>query len=301
MINKLLWLVCITVFAFGCKKISTETTEEENVGFEKVGRSSPIVARLSYGDSIIFKQTGNSSYAVLPVSAPSGAGYYKAIPVGLAIDSITGAINPALSESGLRYKVYKIFNSGVRADSCHVIISGIDYDDGIYEIAKTTLTYDTAHPVYNALPTNILPCSEDDDDDDVASCTFDETDINNDGNDDLPGVIQDKLLINTKTGTIDLEASFHAGVFGSSQPANGVQKDFTFYYRLNDASNRALQKITVRLFHFKTRAQIPDSLIRMLNKRKFYTDTYVNSRGLARIAAVESRPKRPPVIIICSQ
>jgi hypothetical protein len=307
---KLLWTLGVAIFAFSCTK-TVPTPEEKNeneTALKLLDRNSPIVARLSYGDSIIFKQGSNTNYTVLPVSAPAGAGYYRAIPAGLSIDSLTGRINPALSESGVRYKVYKIFNSGVRADSCRIIISGIDYEDGIYELASTPNNYDTAFPVYNALPTNLMPCSEDDDDEDDG-CTFDETDIDGDGNDDLPGVIQDKLMVNTKTGTLDLEASFHAGLFGSSNPGNGIKKDLTMYYRLNDASNRALHKIDLRIYHFNKRTDIPDSLIKFLNKRKNYTNNSVNARAVGSQTSLtadvsytlEARPKRPPVIIICSQ
>ena len=170
-----------------------------------------------------------------------------------------------------------------------LVISGIDYRDGIYEIARTPNAYDTAFAIYNARPDLVLPCGDDDEDgdgdldDDDNQCVFDETDLDDDGNDDIPGVIQDKLLVDIKKGTIDLEASFQAGIFGSSDPANGISKDFTFYYRLQDASNRALNKITVRIYHFKRRSDIPQTLLDTLNIRNQIA-TAVNSRGSTQAA-----------------
>jgi hypothetical protein len=157
-------------------------------------------------------------------------------------------------------------------------------------------------------------------DDDDNGCVFDETDLDDDGNDDISGVIQDKLLVDIKKGTIDLEASFQAGVFGSSEPANGLSKDFTFYYRLMDSSKRALNKITIRLYHYKKRSDIPQSLLDLINERKKLSLS-INSKavnggygpGLGRATnntnttistntfELMAKPKRPPIIIIISQ
>ncbi len=257
--------------------------------------------RLSYGDSIFYLKNQSGNYLVLPVSVPSGTGYFSANPLGLIIDSLTGRINVTQSETGLRYKIYCFTNTGQVLDSTKIVISGIDYADSIYRIQATANVYDTAFPIYNAKANPPLPCSDDDDDgEDDDGCIFDETDLNDDGNDDIPGVIQEKLLVDNKKGTIDVEASYHAGVFGSN-PVNGATKDFTFYYRINDASNRALNKITVRLYHFNTINDIPQWLIDELNRRKNLS-TQVNSRpsNNSRVVSYEFGPKRPPIIIIVS-
>jgi hypothetical protein len=255
------------------------------------------------------------------VSKPTAAGYFKAIPLGLTMDTVTGNINVTQSETGLRYKVYYVSPTGVLLDSVKLVISGIDYKDAIYEIASTPNAYDTAFPIYNARPEIPLPCGDDDEDDDGDiddddnACVFDETDLDDDGNDDIPGVIQDKLLVDIKKGTIDAEASFHAGIFGSSNPANGLSKDFTFYYRLQDASNRALNKITVRVYHFKKRSDIPQVLLDTINVRNNIAIA-VNNRSSGNVtntassgqafnsfslAEYAAKPKRPPIIIIVSE
>ena len=276
---------------------------------------------LSYGDTIFFLKNQPGNYVVPPVTKPNAAGYFKAIPWGLSLDSASGNINVTQSETGLRYKIYYVAPNGTLLDSVKIVISGVDYQDAIYEIASTPNAYDTSFPIYNARPGLALPCPNDDDD--VAeseTCVFDETDLDADGNDDIPGVIQDKLLIDIKKGTIDVEASYHAGVFGSVPPANGATRDFTFYYRLADASNRALNKLTVRLYHFKKRSDIPQSLLDTLNLRNSISIAVnkrsANSTGgnvvnqanttnqfvsLGYGLEYASKPKRPPIIIIVSE
>jgi hypothetical protein len=319
-------------FALACQKEAAFSDADKNSEGEQ--NTSNLNLRLSYGDTVFYlkKQAGN--YMIMPVTKPAGTGYFKAIPKGLVLDTLSGQINVTQSETGLRYKVYYVSPSGSLIDSIKIVISGIDYKDAIYEIASTPNAYDTAFPIYNAKPAPPLPCGDDDEDDDGDiddddnSCVFDETDLDDDGNDDIPGVIQDKLLVDIKKGTIDVEASFHAGIFGSSNPANGVNKNFTFYYRLQDASNRALNKITVRVYHFRTRADIPQALLDTINMRNNIAQ-HVNSRmgdsqngnpaprsslqsregsggivttnGFFSFFEYQSRPKRPPIIIIVSQ
>jgi hypothetical protein len=309
----------LILFVIGCQKAVTDPESSDNAT-----NSANTNARLSYGDTLFFLKNQVADYTILPVSKPNAPGYLKSIPKGLVLDSINGRINVTKSQTGLRYKVYYVATNGTILDSVKLVISGVDYRDAIYEIASTPNAYDTAFPIYNARPELVLPCGDDDEDDDGDiddddnACVFDETDLNNDGNDDIAGVIQDKLLIDEKKGTIDVEASFHAGVFGSSNPANGVSKDFTFYYRLQDASNRALNKMTVRLYHFRKRSDIPQSLLDTLRLRAGVSAA-VNSRtGIAVNAFPQAddasqrntnfsrlefyyKPKRPPFIIIVSQ
>lgn len=303
--NILVILLTGALFMAACKKEAAQTVLNNpspvNPGPDKQ-------VRLSYGDSIFFLRNQAGNYTVLPTSKPIVNGYFKSIPVGLNVDSATGRINVTQSITGIRYKVFYMSGvSNVPVDSVKIVVSGIDYADGIYEIARTATAYDTSFPIYNARPSLLLPCGDDDEDDDGDiddddnGCVFDETDLNNDGNDDIPGVNQSKLLVNTKKGTIDLEASYNAGVFGaSSNVANGVTKDFTFYYRLQDASNLSLQEITVRLYHYKTRADIPQWLLDELGNRQGYNNS-VNAREMADgRRELTFRPKRPPLIVVIS-
>jgi hypothetical protein len=309
----------------GCSKETTNPETEGSSAGPPGNTAQPDSGpRLSYGDSVFYLRNQPADYTVLPVTKKTPPSYFKSIPQGLSLDSATGRINVSRSESGLRFKVYQVSLSGTVLDSVKLVISGVDYQDAIYEIAATPDRYDTAFPIYNARPELALPCGnvdiddDDDLDDDDNGCVFDETDLDDDGNDDIAGVIQDKLLVDIKKGTIDVEASFNAGIFGSGTPANGVSRDFTFYYRLQDASNRALNKITVRVMHFRTRSDIPRDLLETLNLRKTLTNainsTAVGNGGrttataasmmqdmLPEFSSVNAKPKRPPIIIIVSQ
>jgi hypothetical protein len=321
-------LVLLSLFIIiGCQKDFSELENNNNpladdeVASTSSSSSSSSTPRLSYGDTLFYLRNQAGNYIIPAVSRPNVAGRFKAMPKGLALDTITGNINVTQSETGIRYKVYYVSPTGTSLDSVKLVISGIDYKDAIYEIAATPNAYDTAFPIYNARQGIPLPCGDDDEDDDGDlddddnTCVFDETDLNDDGNDDIPGVIQDKLLVDIKKGTIDVEASFHAGIFGSSNPPNGISKDFTFYYRLQDASNRALNKITVRVYHYKKRADIPQALLDTINIRNNISAA-VNSRlsnnvtnsntsftgqlYSSRLAEYATKAKRPPIIIVVS-
>ena len=274
----------------GCQKINS-TPEADG------GSQQQQVGKLAYSDSLFFNHNLTSDKFAPVVSKPTGTVLFKAIPGGLSIDSITGRINISKSESGLRYKVFAVNQLGLAIDSVKLVISGVDYADGIYNLDATPVEYDTAFPIYNARPELALPC-DDDDDDEQDLCVFDETDLDGDGNDDIAGVIQDKLLVDIKRGTIDLEASFRAGLFGSSTPANGSLKTLLMYYRLGDASNKALQKVQLQIYYYRTPNDIPQLLLNELNNRRNQS-TQVNGR-LTGTLEFESylKPKRPPILII---
>lgn len=329
-LKAMLWPAMALILLLGCQKdLTDETQDTQPPGSPEAG--SPAV-RLRYADSLFYKNNAAGDYLILPISRPGAAGYIKSIPAGLIIDSTTGRINISQSESGLLYKIFYVTNAGQVIDSTKLTISGIDYRDAIVEISATPIAYDTVFPVYNARVGNVLPCGDDDEDndgdidDDDNGCVFDETDLNGDGNDDIAGAIQDKLLVDIKKGSIDIEASFRAGIFGSSDPANGLSKDFTINYRLQDASNKALNQITVRVYHFKKRSDIPQALLDTINGRADLLNTVQTGRMInqtgpgpsfsgstgstsARVQFTDrftinelaAKPKRPPVIIIVSQ
>lgn len=328
-LKAMLWPLMALILLLGCQKdLTEETTDTLPPGTPEAG--APAV-RLRYADSLFHKNNVSGDYLILPVSRPAVTGYLKSIPAGLVMDSTTGRINITKSEAGLLYKIFYISAAGQVLDSTKLTISGIDYRDAIVEISATPSAYDTVFPVYNARVGAVLPCGDDDEDndgdidDDDNGCVFDETDLDGDGNDDIPGAIQDKLLVDIKKGSIDVEASFRAGIFGSSDPANGLSKDFTIYYRLQDISNKALSKITVRVYHFKKRSDIPQALLDTISGRADLLGAVQSGRiaqqvgpspsfgqatgSSARVQFTDrftinelaAKPKRPPVIIIVSQ
>ncbi|MBC6490513.1 hypothetical protein ACFSQD_09320 [Flavihumibacter stibioxidans] len=272
--------------------------------------------RLTYSDTLYYKNQLSNVFTD-PATKPAEAGYFKAIPLGLAIDSLTGRVNVNNSEAGLRYKIYYISADQSRVlDSAKLIVSGIDYRDSIYSLADTG---PVALPIYNANPTLSLPCDDDDSDDDNGNgdtddddCEFDEKDTDDDGDDEVPGVNPSGCKVDVDNGAIDLAGSIDAGLLGAI-PVNGATADFQFFYRLTDASSRNLQAITVRFYYFNTRADIPAELLAELNNRDSQArDVILRNRDRALTMAPEitgsaymravsetkARPKRPPIIII---
>ncbi|MCU0373869.1 MAG: hypothetical protein MUF24_01055 [Chitinophagaceae bacterium] len=265
--------------------------------------------RLSYGNNLFW--VNHPQPEVSPISRPKGSGYFKAIPQGLAIDSLSGTISIPQSLTGIRFKVFLLNPLGTPLDSTFVVIGGIDYADSIYEVDATPLVYDTAFPIYNANPALALPCSDSDDDNQLA-CRFDETDIDGDGDNDIDGVNQEKLLVDEKRGFIDVEASYRSGIFGSN-PVNGTTRDFKMYYRITDGSNRAINAIDLRVYYYKKRSDIPQYLLDELQNRKRIgnrvslepslqnNNRRINASVLTVDFEVYAKPKRPPLIIIVGQ
>src|SRR5258708_30786880 len=59
----------------------------------------------NYGDSIIYPQpTNGQDYIVHPINNP-GPGKYLSCPIGLALDSITGAITGTKNETRMKYAI----------------------------------------------------------------------------------------------------------------------------------------------------------------------------------------------------
>ncbi len=119
---------------------------------------------------------------------------------------------------------------------------------------------------------------DDDDDDDEYDCNFEE--------DAIAGNTQ--LILTKGTGTINLKQTVAQGAFGVV-PVSGSFIEKTIRYRLNDASQLALNQINVRLYYFDTQEEIPQTLLDELNDKK---------QGVLSNARVAERPTRPPYIII---
>lgn len=275
-------------FFIACQKkdsTSTETsslTTLNNITFE---------GPLSYGDSIFYPTFTGPTKMVFPISKPADSGFFASDIPGIELDSATGKINLAKSESGLRYKVYYVsLLSYQPIDSTSITISGIDYKDAIYDISGADTL---ASPVYNMSDSLVIP----------ANSEFDETYINTDTIEDIPGANRNKLIVNRIDGTINLKESFDAGVFGLL-PSNGKKKDVTFLYRLNDGSNRVLNKITIRLVYFQSRAFIPESMLLEINSRneryEVLGTTSPETDMLTYYTTTYYKPKRPPLIVIVS-
>lgn len=292
-----LGLILTSIF-FSAALVSCEKAIDEPQMQKDNARASKnsAVNSLNYGENILFLQKNPKKNNVAPLNVPSVQGYFRAIPNGLSIDRTTGAIDLSKSLTGLPFKIFYVSTAGKLVDSTRVIISGVDYQDGIYELGQKN----QASPVYNANPSNPVA---------AGIADFDETDIDEDGRPDVAALSSRGVKIDRKSGAIDLAGSINSGLFGSGAPVNGATTDFSVLYRVKDGSNRALNKIDVKVYYFKTRADIPAELLELLQKRGAidarvnkmptpgFTSTDITTDPLADLDAYGA-PRRPPLIII---
>jgi len=288
--------IIFTIHFFSCSKVdkTSSTATPTNPLQIMASCSGP-----DYGDSIIFgKWKGpNNDYTIKPKKI-ADKGTYLARPEGLVIDPATGEINVSKSESGVRYEVGFVKRGATDTCFSTLIVSGITYADAIYSIdANDTL----AIPYYNANPATAPVCDGSDDTDypgqgnpgGNANCEFDDDDDDDNGNgkNDEPPPGQkanDKnLKVRTKSGIINLKKSLDEGLFGLN-PQNGDNKLITIYYRLNDQSNKALQNITVQVWYYNKRSDVPIAQQYTIASRK---------AAFMQYQVINGRP-RPPMIIL---
>jgi hypothetical protein len=228
-----------------------------------------------YGDSIIFPQPATSQdYIVHPTNNP-GPGKYFSWPIGLVIDSLTGAIDVTKSETGMRYAIGFV-KSGT-TDTClnTLIIGGAAYMDSVYVLSDGATT---AVPYYDANAYMPAACSG------GSGCSFDVT----------GSATSLRVVIDKSTGVIDLVKTLNGttllgGVFGLI-PLNGASQTVPIYYRLNDASNSALQHINVQFTYYYSKSQMNAGLVLGLLNR-------LDNILTGNLISTTSNP-RPPLIFI---
>ena len=232
----------------------------------------------SYGDTIIYPQPDNNQdYIVSPVNSP-GPGKYFSWPEGMIIDSVTGAINVTKSETGMKYAIG--FVKAGSKDTClnTLIIGGASYMDSVYVLQDGGTK---ALPYFDANPFLTSVCNGTGN---GSGCAFD---VNG-------TAANQKVIVNNSSGIIDLQKTLNGtsllgGAFGLL-PVNGQTITTTIYYRLNDASNNALQHIDVQIAYFNKKSLINLSLLNnLLNK----LDNILSGN----LISLTSNP-RPPLIII---
>ncbi len=230
-----------------------------------------------YGDTIIYPQpTSGSDYIMNVVNSP-GAGKYLSWPVGMVIDSISGAIDVTQSQTGLQYAIGFVKNG--TTDTClqTLIIGGASYADSVYVIDEGQTA---AVPYFEANPTLLNMCNTGN------SCSFDVT-----GSAAKMGVI-----VNTSTGVINLQQTLNGtgllplgGAFGLL-PTNGSTVIATIHYKLNDPSNYAIQNIQVQLEYYDKKSLINSGLLNtVLNK----LDNLLSGHLIS-----NSANPRPPLVVI---
>jgi hypothetical protein len=259
----------------------------------------------AYPDTIFYPSDYPADYKIRPVKRLTGT--FGAYPNGLEINEDNGAIEIGQSETGLKYLVWYVA-AGSR-DTCKIFItvSGVNYPDSIYSL---TATDGLATPIYNGSLKRPTFCD--------GTCEFDDghDDDNGDGFADEPPAGQELIpqgvAIDKSNGAINLKKTLSNGALGK-QPLAGTFKDYVLNYRLSDHSAKKLNKMTLRIYFYNHRSQIPAAIKRDLAKKRKYVllnytnDPYsvsytVDSKGGGSNNLVSSKERevkcRPPYIIV---
>lgn len=247
---------------------------------KKDKNTSSISYQLSYGDSILYLRNQATDYIVYPMEQRTGQ--YLGFPDGIDIDQATGAINVSKSESGLRYRITYVSPQGDTSNTM-VVVSGINFLDKFHHLSQGD---SIALPVYNASIERVLP---------VNGSSFDEGNTANSGG----------CSVRTINGQINLAQTVRNGVFGST-PQNNAHQEFDIYYRLNDNSGKALNKIRVKIYYYDTMNDVAQDLLQTLQDRSndgvFLEASYMplqnNSSTMRTLATAKAAKPRPPCVII---
>jgi hypothetical protein len=210
-----------------------------------------------YGDSIVYAQPASGDFSW---------------PVGLSLDPKTGAIDLTKSETGQRYGVAFVKNGTTDTCLSQLIVSGASYMDSVYVLSQSDTT---SKPYFNANPYGISPCQGNQ----GQGCQFDYNNYaHNQG-----------IEIDQKTGFIDLKKTMKQSIFGLL-PINGATVYTTIYYKLNDNSNYAPQKIQLKLVYYNHKSDVPAATLLTLTDKLFNTlNDLLISKGPS---------SRPPLIVI---
>src|SRR5450631_3874722 len=206
-----------------------------------------------YGDSIVFTQPASGDFYVYPQNNQGLQGTYLSWPDGLNMNSKTGAIDLTQSETGQRYSVAFVRNGTTDTCLSQLIVSGAAYMDSVYVLSVSDTT---AKPYFNANPYGIAPCQGNQ----GQGCQFDYNNFaHNQG-----------IEIDQKTGFIDLQQTMKQSPFGLL-PVNGTTVYTTIYYKLNDNSNYAPQKIQLKLVYYNHKSDVPSETLLTLTDKLFNT------------------------------
>ncbi len=234
----------------------------------------PVPPVFTYGDSVLYQKNQSNDYIVTPTNGLTGK--YLSFPDGLVIDGNTGAINVTKSETGLKYMV--AFIPGATTDTAFqfITLSGINYMDGFYVLTGND---SIAYPVYNATPGATIP------------------NLNNGSLFDLGSNCNSQgCTVSTGTASINLSQTVRNGVFGAT-PSNNDRHEFDLNYQINDKSNLAANKLKVKLYYFKTMADVTQEAFDIINSRQGTIIPSSNAVPSSALTSTAAKP-RPPCIFI---
>lgn len=280
--RSLIELVCICCLTY------VSCTKENNLHFESDEKANDVPEVniisdattlnpekvLSYGDSVFYisEKTNNIIYPVQQM----GSGKYLAFPGGLEIDSLTGAIDIAESETGLRYRVMFVPEHSNDTLSVKIVLSGINFYDQIFNLSKGD---SMAYAIYNASGIPFVQGQFG-----VGkSCKFD------DGN----GCTKQGFAVSGTEGHLNLAQSLRNGALPLK---NGSVKETVYYYRMDDRSEKALNKLKVKLYVYNTVNDIPAYLWDIILKER--TGTIIPALHASSGLRARTASPRPPCLII---
>jgi hypothetical protein len=301
------FLSIIAIYGLACTKENTATnTSINNSSVNNAVAMSPCDS-FAYADTIFYPAELPNDYIVKPKYKLTGT--FGAYPDGLEINTNNGNIDITESETGLKYLVWYVPFG--RQDTCKkfITVSGINYVDSVFILTSTDPGI--VKPVYNATLLKPTDCN--------GNCEFDDGNDDDDGDgfadEPLAGqeVIPQGVAMDKLNGNFNLKKSLKNGALGIN-PQNGAVKTFRLNYRISDKSSRALNKIRFRLYYYKTKADIPATLLKQIQAKKKLvlfndtdTDPYkvsytVPATASSLVARETSETRcRPPYIIVTSK
>jgi hypothetical protein len=239
----------------------------------------PAFGKLAYGDSVLYLR--GDDYTVQPKFTRPG--YYTAFPDDLNLNNSNGAITVSLkgkanknTQTGLRYRIVLNGNDGVK-DTTYIVIAGVNYQDKLFYLSQNDTLL---NPVYNA--SHWLPMPN-------GSFTAD----------------NNKLVINPRTGQINLKKSLERGLF-NDDPQNDDWRVVNIRYQLADGSTSDKNNLDVVVYFYTSVNHIPSNISKAMIahqdlllglNRMVIPETFAPEDDDIKNIVSASKP-RPPCIII---
>lgn len=242
---------------------------------------------IAYQDSIVYLVPVKGDLKVAPLVTRKGE--YGAYPDGMEIDHNTGVINVTKSETGIKYQVFFVPEKTVDTCFTYLTLTGIDYQSLILGLDKNenlSLPYYFTDK-YDLFPEKLRNTEFDDGDDD-----------DNLGDEPLPNseVRPQGVEINKESGRIRWDESLRNGAFGTN-PKSGDHRKFKIYYRLDDGSKKALNKIEIEVYYYDKKSAVPADLIQKVKENQdFYKQNFNNKGG--RMMFFRRKPRPPQIVLV---
>lgn len=256
-------MLVVAIIVYSCnKQKDIQPADADNAVLSSTSSDAAISTcdKFVYADTIFYPSELPNDFIVHLVNPLSGS--FGAYPDGLEINPVNGDIDITESETGLKYLIWYV-PKGTR-DTCKkfITVSGVNFTDSVYVLKNNP---SMATPMYNATPLLPTACNGD--------CEFDDGHDDDDGDgfaDEPPAgqeVIPQGVSLDKSNGAINLKQTISNGALGTN-PTSGAIKDFILNYRISDKSTKTLNKTTLRIYYYKTQAEIPAKLKRDLATKK---------------------------------